>query len=269
MPSTYLELYSDFQEEVKLYHQNATFSERSFMRRITRAASEFQKRTKIVETSKVLYNANNFYIGDDVMQIVEICDQNDNNFLSMEYSQFRTALERLGQDIPTTVDVNGRTVVPIGKIFLKGNKEETGYYFDQVRHPPPTGDTQFGQHTRWFTLYEGSILIYPDRGDDWLQMRYIPDIHPYGSNSSQWTAWFDNNEAKFEEYFKNHGLWGELSKYEEAILKKAVGGFIGAQLDKEQKYMAMNEFKSAVNLATDNKPQLYKIGVATYHVSPL
>lgn len=238
------------------------------MRRITKAASEFQKRTKIVETSKVLFKANNFYVGDDVMQIVEVCDQNDNKFLSMEYSQFRTEVERLGQDIPATVDSDGRTTVPIGRIFSIGNRAETAFYYDGVRHPPPTDNTQFGQHTRWFTLYGDSVLLYPDRGDDWLTLRYVPDIQPYGSLSSQWRAWFDYDERDFELLFTKYGLWGELSKYEGAILKKAVGEYIGAQLDKDQKYMALNEFKSAVNLAVDSKPQLYKIGVAQHHISP-
>ena len=124
MPSTYLELYSDFQEEVKLYHEQATFTERSFMRRITTAAQEFQKRTKIVETEKQLFRANNFYLGDDILEIIEVCDQNDNNFFSMEFGQFRSEVEKLPTEITPLTDSEGRTVVPIGRLLRAATEQK-------------------------------------------------------------------------------------------------------------------------------------------------
>lgn len=268
MPSTYLELYSDFQEEVKLYHEQATFTERSFMRRITTAAQEFQKRTKIVETEKQLFRANNFYLGDDILEIIEVCDQNDNNFFSMEFGQFRSEVEKLPTEITPLTDSEGRTVVPIGRLFEVGNRAETKFFFDINRHPPETGSVSFGRNTRWYTVSYNSVVIYPDRGDDILELRYYPDLHPYSKISSQWRTWFDDNESQFQHLFTNYGLWGTLSQYENAILKKAVSGYVGAQLDKDQSYKALNDFTSAVNLAKDNKPQLYKLGMAQYHVSP-
>ena len=49
---------------------------------------------------------------------------------------------------------------------------------------------------------------------------------------------------------------------------KAASGYVGAQLNNEQANKARNDFTSAINLANASKLQLYKLGMAQYHVSP-
>lgn len=267
MASTYFELYSDFQDKVKLYHKSATVTERSFMRYLTEAMQDFQKRTKIVETEKQLFAQSKFDLGDDVLEIIEVCDENDNKFFSMDYAQFRTELEKLGQDISSIAD-SPVTAIPVGFLFQPGNRAETIDKYDAGRHPPPTGNTQYGQHTRIFCISYNRILFYPNRDDQILELRYIPDLHTFSSRSTQWKAWFDNNGENFEQLFKERGLWGTISQYESAILQKAIAGYVGAQLNNEQAYFALNEYKSAINLATDNKISTYTFGVTPYSISP-
>ena len=45
MASTFLELYSDFQDEVKLYTEKLDVTELSFMRRFTKGIQAFQQET--------------------------------------------------------------------------------------------------------------------------------------------------------------------------------------------------------------------------------
>lgn len=258
--STYAELYSDFKDEVILYYEHAVVTDRMFMRLITKAAQEFQKITHIVETEKQLFRADNFYVGDDVLEIIELTDENNNRLFSMDYSQFRSELEKLGQDI--------FTIYPNELPTPPGNRAETIDKYDLSRHPPATGDSRYGRHTRIFTIVTEGVLVYPDRGDEILELRYYPDIHAYSSRSSQWTAWFDNNGADFEQLFNERGFGAQLSPYEDAFLQRAVSRFVGARLDKYQAKAKQDEYDRAIQIATTNKRQLYKFGMSQYSISP-
>ena len=54
MASTFLELYSDFQDEVKLYTEKLDVTELSFMRRFTKGIQAFQQETEYVEFRDIL-----------------------------------------------------------------------------------------------------------------------------------------------------------------------------------------------------------------------
>lgn len=260
MASTYAELYSDFQSEVALYHEHAAVTDRGFMRVFTKVAQEFQKITKVVESEKQLFRDNNFYLGNDVLEIIEIADENNNNFFIMEYKQYTNELEYLGGTNNSALQINSLT--------QPGNRAETVDKFDLSRHPPETNDSQYGRHTRIATVTYNSVIFTPDRGDAILELRYIPDLHAFSKNSPQWTAWFDNDGADFLQLFTERGLGDEISPFEDAILQKAVSKYLFAYLDKDKSKAMQAQYDRAIETTLANKRQLYSFGMAQYSISP-
>lgn len=258
MASTYEELYSDFIGDISRYTQNATITDTQFMRYLSIAAQEFQRMTKVVMSEKKLFRADSFALGDDVHEIVELQDAAGNKLLSMPYNQFRLEYERVGADLDSQTN--------LARYYNSGSRAETVYRYDIDKRPPDTGNDDYGAHTRIWTVLYNSIVLYPDQGDEYLSMMYYPDIHAFSKNSPQWSAWFPYN-TKFNKLFKEQTLGQELSKWEQAIVYRAVARYAVHLLDKDKSYAMRKEFEAMVAQAS-KKQQLYKTGSSPYHVSP-
>lgn len=258
MASTYQELYSDFLGQLKQYTAKADVTDTQFMRILSVAAQEFQRLTKVVQSEKKLLRADSFNLGDDVHEIVELQDAAGNKLLSMSYDQFRTEFERVCNPLTNVSNLES--------YYNSYNRAETVFRYDIAKNPPDPGDAQYGKHTRLWTVLYNSVVLYPDQGDEVLQLIYHPDIHTFSRVSPQWAAWFPY-DTKFNNLFSNYGLGQELAKWEQGIVLRAVASYMFATLDKDRSYQLRKDFNAIVEQAK-NKQQLYKVGAAPYHVSP-
>lgn len=268
--SLFVELYSDFQEEVKLYHPDAVFNAKVFMRYLTRAARDFQRKTKVMENKKEVYADNEFFLGGDILQIIEVTDSENNALLPMEYKQARHEIQM------SAPDVQGLTEVFYADVNMvswrrKINRSENVMQNDLGKIPPPTGDESWGQHTRIFTVAANRLVVYPETlngvTDDFFNVYYYEDVIPFSANEEAWKQWFIGDE-EFTLCFENTGFNAPLSQYEDTILSKAVSEFLKARLDKDQYYIRLKEYEKSVAFVIDNKPTLFRGGVAMYNLSP-
>lgn len=259
MASTYQELYSDFLEQLALYTEKANVTDKQFMRYITIAAQEFQRLTKVVNSEKQLFRDNNFDLGDDILEIIELQDETGNKLLSMEYAQFRNEWERTGNP-------NSTPPTSIYDYYNSINRAETVFRYDIGRNPPDPGDDQYGIHTRIWTVLNNNVLLYPDQQDEILELHYHPDIHPFSRTSPQWSDWFPY-DTNFATLFETRTLGPELAKWEQALVQRAIARYTFILVDKDKSYQMRKDFDYMVQQAND-KQILYKTGSSPYHISP-
>jgi hypothetical protein len=268
--STFIELYSDFQEEVKLYHPDATVSDRMFMRYLTRAARNFQRMTKVVENKKTIYADNEFFLGNDILQIIEITDEDNNPLMPMEYKQARHEVQLSGQAVQGVNETYAANV-SLMHWRRRHNRAENVAQNDLGKVPPPTGDESWGQHTRVFTVAANRVVVYPDTlngvADELLQVYYYEDVLPYSSQEEVWKQWFLGDE-EFALLFQNTGFNAPLSQYEDTILKGSTIAFLAARLDNDRLSHLQREYKEEVQYIIENKPTLFRGGVAMYNLTP-
>lgn len=268
--STFIELYSDFQEEVKLYHADATVSNRMFMRYIARAAKSFQRQVKVVENKKVIYANNEFFLGNDVLEIIELTDEDNNPLLPMTYKQARHEIQ---VSAPEVQGIPDNYYIGAGLINYRRriNRAENVAANDLGKIPAPTGDENWGQHTRIFTVAANRVVVYPEMlngtADELLNVYYYEDITPFSSEEEAWKRWFIGDE-EFMLMFQSTGFNAPLSQYEDTILKKSMIDFLRARLDKDQLSALQREYKNDVSEIIENKPTLFCGGVAMYNLSP-
>lgn len=266
--STFIELFSDFQEEVKLYYPDATVSYRMFMRRISRAAQDFQRQAKVVENKKEIYANNEFFLGNDVLEIIEITDEDNNPLLPMEYKQARHEIQVSG---PNVNGITDNYYVGPNLAKRRINRAENVASHDLGKIPPPTGDENWGQHTRVFTVAANRVVVYPEtlngENDYLLNVYYYEDIAPFSSQEEAWKKWFLNDES-FNLMFQNTGFNDPLQQYESIILMKATIEFLRSRLDKDQLSALQREYKNELQSVIENKPTLFRGGVAMYNLSP-
>jgi len=128
-------------------------------------------------------------------------------------------------------------------------------------------------NARMWSLYNRVFNLYPETEDDnFIILRYIPDIHAISSKSAQWntgdptTTWYPTNQY-FDTMFRNAGVAASLHPYEQAFMDYAVALFIKSQGSRNYKIFE-DSFWTEVERAKVNKPDYFTEGVGDYFMAP-
>lgn len=239
MPSTFAELYSDFQDAVKIYTEKLDVTKFSFMRKLTRGIQLFQRETLYVESIVDITPTNDiFLVPRDNLVIKELRDEDGYPMLRQDLSQqYRTAdhWEANIQEVPTNYDM---------KMW---------------------GTTVTDRTTLW-SMWQGRFIFYPEYEGDTIQVYYNPDMHAISSGSTQWAAWYPH-ETNFEPSFAVAQINPLLDEYEEAFLSYAIAQYIKSQGNANYRVYE-DQFRAEIERGKRNKPVLFKEGVISYMMAP-
>lgn len=240
MASTYRELYSDFQDKIKLYTEKLDFTEQQFMRRLTRGMQLFQRDIEMIEAYADISRADvtgPFLLPNDLLRIKELKDANNYTILAQGFNQWNRNQEHtLDNKLETPVD-----------------------YSTRMTQYQPGG-------ARLYAVWGRNLDLFPDEQDTALQLWYIPDIHAFSRASTQWQAWFANQTA-FVNLFDTAVMHASLAPYEDAFVNYAVADFIQSQGSANYKVFE-SYFNKAKEEARLNKPMYNKESVRDYFFSP-
>ncbi len=259
MASTFAELFSDYQNAIKVYTEELDFTEIQFMRDFTRGMQKFQRETEYVQWAVWLNrDANgNFVLPQELLRIVEIRDDCGDIILGQEYNQFVRNVDKYTTGkLETPYDYTIRTDKKV--LYSSPNLLPLA-----VRNLPNTLP-QFKEQRMW-AVYNRIIFIFPPYNGNVLLLRYIPDIHAFSSNSPQWTAWFTGNQ--FENLFRTSRVVDELAPYEDSFTKYAIMEYIRSKGSVNYRVFE-NEFWAEVERAKINKPLYFQEGVREYFFAP-
>ena len=180
MASTWSSLYSDFRSAVKIYTEKLDVTAVEFMRKISRAMQQFQRDTKMVESYAILtYDSTNeyFMLPTDVMMIILVKDSNDYTIIQQDFTQFRRNIEQLE---------TGRQTVPAKysyKISREPNADTNLYRIRNNNYYPL-------EQARMYSVYAGTLLLYPYLNDTTLKLWYYPDMPAFDRTAALWEDWF-------------------------------------------------------------------------------
>jgi hypothetical protein len=239
MPSTFSELYSDFQDAVKIYTEKLDVTKYSFMRKLTRGVQLFQRETLYVESIVNITPTSNVFLSpQDMLVIKEVRDEDGYPMLPQQLKQqYRTAdhWEAGIQEVPTNYDM---------KMW---------------------GTTVEDRTTLW-TIWQGQFIFYPEYTKDLIQVYYCPDMHAISGNSFQWASWYPH-ETNFEPNFSSAQLNPSLDEYEEAFLAYAIAQYIKSQGNANYRVYE-DQFLAEIERAKHNKPVYFTEGVVSYIMAP-
>lgn len=255
MASTFAELFSDFQDQVKIYTEKLDLTEFAFMRLFTKAMQVFQRETEYVQKYvDVPYNVTDevFYVPDDMLRPIEVKDVDGYTFVWQEYTQYTRNLELYAD----------------------------GYIDTPVNYTIRMPQYRNGNLARYITQYNRQFHIYPENrytgtADDTLYLWYIPDLHPISQNSSQWNyndtlgnpaGWFPH-DTRFDMMFRTTSVNNSLAPYEDAFLNHAIAMFIRSQGSANYRVFEKT-FWDEVERAKWNKPVLFREAVRPYYLAP-
>lgn len=265
MASTFLELYSDFQDEVKLYTEKLDVTELSFMRRFTKGIQAFQQETEYVEFRDILnrHPDGTYKLPYEYKRIVKIEAVGDERiqFEMGSFLQLNDSIERNNS----------------GFIEKRPNVEINRRYSEQRT-------IEYGLHGREF--YFDTRLPETMR----LRIFYIPDLSPLSMSSTLWTTpddttvtptlfrnWFPTDQlivdpvttqqvSRLLYMMNNTRVLSPLNLYEEAFLNYAIANYIRSKGSVNYQVYE-RQFDKAVELAKINKPEPFQNGVADYNYS--
>lgn len=264
MGSTFAEIYSEFQDAVKIYTTKLDFTPISFMRRISRGMRQFQRETEYLEAQATISPDanNNFVIPDDLLRIVELKDANGFTLLSQQTNQYFRNQE-LWQDgyLETPSDYSMRMPGYLQGQTAFGNRNTNRPYMHRL-----------------YTLYGRIINLQPNYGDTLLYCYYIPGIDAFSQASVQWVRdpanpgsdvnfdWFPY-DTLFDTRFRTAKVHPTISPYEEAFLNFAIADYIKSQGSANYKVFEQ-VFLQEIERAKVNKPSYFKEGVRDWFISP-
>lgn len=265
MSSTFAEIYSEFQDAVKIYTTKLDITPLSFMRRLSRGMRHFQRETEYIQAAIILpIDANNlFTVPNDLNRIIELKDDNGYTIVPQQNNQFfRNQEHWLDGKLETPSDYSIRM-----QNYLRG----------QATFNPNRSLSRPGM-SRMYTLYNRVITIYPDYGDTSLDLYYIPNIDAISQNSTQWVRdpanpgndplfdWYPIT-TQFDNRFRTSTLHPDIAPYEEAFLNYAIADYIKSQGSANYKVFEQ-VFLAEVERAKVNKPTYFKEGVRDYFMAP-
>lgn len=265
MASTFLELYSDFQDEVKLYTEKLDVTELSFMRRLTKGIQAFQQETEYVEFRDILNR------------------HTDGTYkLPYEYKRI-IKIEAVGDE---------RIQFEMGSFLqLNDSIERNNSGFIEKRPNVEINRRYSGQRTIEYALH-GREFYFDTRLPDTMQLRifYIPDLSPLSTSSVLWTQaddttvtpiiyrnWFPTDQlitdpvttqqvSRLLYMMNNSRVLCPLNLYEEAFLNYAIANYIRSKGSANYQVYE-RQFDKAVESAKINKPEPFQNGVADYNYS--
>lgn len=266
MASSFAELYSDYQDAIKLYTEKLDFTERMFMRQISRGMQKFQRETEYIERYvSILPNADtNFYVPDDLLRVVEMRDCNNNKILQHDFMQWARQVEKW----PT-----GYLETPTDYILRTENILSPDAITDYLRSCACA--SSMGTPQRVFAIWGRRIHIYPWDTFANLLLRYIPDIHAFSQSSIQWNTtdpttglpngWFPDN--RFDNMFRTTVISPSLAPYEDAFVNYAIAQYVKAKGSANYKAYE-NDFWAEVERGKKNKPLYLAEAVSDYFMAP-
>lgn len=263
MASKFNELYSDYQDSIKLYTEKLDFTERMFMRQISKGMQKFQRETHLIETMKILDRGTdgNFYLPGDVLLVTDIADDDGNRLLQQSHEQYLRNQDKW----PT-----GKLETPTDYILRTNYKMNT----DIGKPRMPAGCCDDGGTIRLVSIWSRRIYIYPEYTGDQLFMKYIPDIHAFSENSDQWntqdaggtpTGWFP--DSRFDTMFRTTSITPTLAPYEDEFVSFAISRFIMGKGSANYKVYE-NKFMDAIAMARIAKPIYFAEGTTDYFMAP-
>lgn len=266
--STFAELFSDFQDAVKIYTAKLDVTELSFMRMLTQGIQTFQRETEYMEAyvSVTKNNDGKFYMPNDAIRIVEVKDEDGYTFVMQGYDQYTRNLE---------LWVDGHLETP------------TDYSMYMPRYLARRSDSAFNPNalrdgwktrnkSRLITIWNRVFMMHPDLEDTVIYVWYIPDLHPISRVSTQWVAdpnnpganpndWFP--EQNFDTMFRNASVHPTLAPFEKAFCDYAKAEFIKSQGSANYKIFEI-AFWTEVSRAKSIKPIKYKESARSYMMAP-
>lgn len=251
MASTFKELYDEFKDAVKIYTEKLDITETAFVRLVSRGMQIFQRETEYIEKwarLSVIPNSENFPRPDDLLRIVELKDSAGLTLVSQGFVQFNRTQENMTVGILETPRDYSRHIMGLHRPGL----------------------------ARIFTMFAQEIIIHPYQGDQYIDLYYIPNLHPMSEKSSQWnttdpntgqpTGWYPLN-TRFEIMFHNAMINYVLQPYEYAFLNFAIAEYIKSQGNINYKVFE-EMFYMEIEKAKFNKPILFKEGSPQYCLAP-
>ena len=255
MSSTFAELFSDFQDQAKVYTEKFDLTELSFMRLLTRGMQEFQRETHYVEKTVqinrgVAPNAPIFIVPDDMLVAIDVralrdtpCGIEEELFLNQSYTQLiRNKDKWAGGYLETPTDYAMR--MPYKRTVTSGK----------------------GPQTRMYSIWQRELITYPEYEGDTLVMWYIPDVHAISAGSTQWAPWFPI-DTNFFPNFISRQVTDPLAPFEDTFVNYALSKFVMSQGSANYKVYEQ-AYKAAVARAIETKPTYYREGVGSYMFAP-
>jgi hypothetical protein len=251
MTSSFSELYSDFLDQIKVYTQQLDVTPVQFMRYLTRGMQKFQRETEYIErlvTIPIDAVDNVFYIPNDFLHVLALKDCNGYLLLQGDIKQYDRNVELWdGGYLETPTDYAIRIV------------RDTTDLSD-------IGRSSSQQKTRLYSIYRRVIEIHPDEGDTELYMRYIPDIHAFSQNSTQWSSWFPIND-NFNTLFNASAVSASFAPYEDAFISYAISQFLKSKGSVNYRIFE-KDFLDEIERAKINKPTQTHEAVRDYFMAP-
>jgi hypothetical protein len=242
--STWAELGDDFRQTVLLYTEKLPITEPQIMRWLSRGQSDFQRKTRYVEGTKNLVTADSYDLGDDILEIRAVIDSDGTELLLLGYDQYKEAIDRAG----------GGTY----------GYHETPQHWSWRKNLSTLSD--WGNLGRICTVWENKLLRYPTNTDATIEVRYIKNVHPFSSASTQWSAWYPL-DTDFPTKFKEEQPLVELREWEDAFVAYAVGQYLES-ISNGNAPLFTGRYEQMVAEAIRLKPVLYQESVAPYNISP-
>jgi hypothetical protein len=265
MASTFLELYSDFQDEVKAYTEKLDVTELSFMRRLSKGIQRFQSETEYVEFRDIL-------------------NRHPDGFYRLPYEYKRIVkIEALGDE---------RIQFEMGSFLqLNDSIERNNSGFIEKRDNVEINRRYSGERTIEYGLH-GREFFFDTRLPANMRLRifYIPDLSPISIGSALWTQpddltvtpnifrnWFPTDQlitdpvttmqvSRLLYMMGNTRLLSPMGEYEDAILNHAIASYIRSKGSINYQVFERN-FNEGVKTAIINKPEPFRNGVADYNYS--
>lgn len=262
--STWKELYDDMLQELSLYQEEVKITPYQGMRYLTKAMAEFQRLTNIAEASKTLTTVDPvtsttaaYAVGDDILEIVEVIDNDGYTLLPVSYQQYNEIVDR---SLAGSIGYN-----------------ETPAHFSRVRKRPAVSDERWQLDeqrgmARIYTIWDENLYRYPAVSNDTqLTMRYKPHFDQFSSASPQWLSWW-SSETRFELNFATLKPPSSLLKFASAFVSYAVGQYLRSQnvLAGQQPLWQQydQEFRQYVEQAMMLQPTLVHELSSPYNISP-
>lgn len=244
MSSTYRELHDDYRQRLLAYTEKAVITERHFMRALTKGISDFQRRTNYVEGTKTLTSADTYALGNDVLTIREIRDSDGVRLVLMADQQYRTTVDQ------SRAGIMGYHDMPLQPSFRT----------DATLLP------DWGAISRICSVWDNKLVAYPFVTDEVFTLYYIKNLHPFSSNSDQWSAWFPD-EGDFMGQFDSTAIAPELAPFEDTFVTYAVARYL-EDIGHAMAATMQAKYEGMCAEAREMKPQLMTEGTSPYNVSP-
>ena len=264
MASTFAEMFSDFQDNVKIYTEKLDITEMQFLRLLTKGMQKFQRQTEYIEnvmriTPDPVTTA--YMIPNGLLRLIEVKDKDFYSVLMQSPEQFIRIVEKWQDgylETPTDWQIRKQG-------YLRNNNPTPQY-----TRTSGVNEYQFG---RICTIIARELRVQPIASTDtYFDLYYIPDLDPFSINSTQWntgdplTSWFPE-DTNFYTRFSTASINPAISMWEDTFVSYATAEYIKSRGSRNYQVFEA-QYKADVELAKLEKPVLFREAVSDYMMSP-